>query len=56
MSLIVMGGVVSLSGIVENSLQKEGARVAAETTRGVKEVRNNIGIMPSNVWAGMGVG
>lgn len=54
MSLVVMGGVVSLWGLTESSLQKEAARIAAETVPGVREVQSNLGVIPPNVWAVMG--
>ena len=54
MTIVVMGGVVSLWGVVESDVQKNAARVAAETTPGVKEVRANIGVIPASVLAVMG--
>lgn len=54
MNIIVMGGVVSVSGLTESETQKEAARVAVESVPGIKEIHNNLSVVPSNVWAAMG--
>lgn len=54
LTIVVMGGVVSLWGVVESDAQRDAARVAAETTSGVKEVRANLGVIPASVRAVIG--
>lgn len=54
MNIIVMGGIVSLSGLTESETQKEAARVAAEAAPGIKEIHNNLSVIRSDVWAAMG--
>ncbi len=52
-NVVVSGSVVHLWGLVESGLQKQAARVAAESVAGVKEVRDAIGVMPPSVRAMM---
>lgn len=54
LSVIVAGGVVHLWGAVESVEEKQAAAVAAEAAPGVKDVRNDIGILPKIVQAVMG--
>ena len=51
LNIVVSGGVVNLWGMVETPDEKNAARVAAETAPGVKEVHDNIDVMPSSVRA-----
>lgn len=46
-NIIVSGGVVNLWGSVETPEEKTAVRIAAETATGVKEVHDNIGVLPS---------
>jgi len=54
LNIVVSAGVATLWGMVETPEEKNAVRVAAETAPGVKEVHDNIGIMPSSVRTGMG--
>lgn len=53
LNVIVSGGVVNLWGAAETQEEKDAARVAAENAPGVKEVHDNIGILPSTARAVM---
>jgi CBS domain-containing protein len=53
LNVVVSGGVVNLWGMVETAEEKNAARVAAEATPGVKEVRENAGVIPPSVRAVM---
>lgn len=53
LSIVVSGGVATVWGMVETPAEKEAVRVAAEGTRGVKEVRESVSIIPANVRAVM---
>lgn len=48
-NVIVVDGVVTLWGLVESEVERKAAGVAAESTAGVKEVRNNLGVSPVRV-------
>ncbi len=50
-NVVVVDGVVTLWGLVDSEAKKKAAGVAAETTAGVKEVHNNLGVSPSQVGA-----
>ena len=43
-NIIVRGGDVELSGMVESGVERDAIRVAVETTPGVHKVSNNLGI------------
>ncbi|MFZ2100032.1 MAG: CBS domain-containing protein [Oricola sp.] len=49
LNVVVSGGVVHLWGAVESDAQKQAARVAAESVPGVKDVRDEIGVLPPGV-------
>lgn len=53
LNVVVSGGVANLWGLAESDEEKNAARVAAETAPGVKDVHNNIGVIPSTVGAAM---
>lgn len=53
LNVVVSGGVVHLWGMVETPEEKNAVRVATETVLGVKEVRENIGVLPSSARAVM---
>jgi CBS domain-containing protein len=53
LNVVVSGGVVNLWGMVETAEEKNATRVAAEAVPGVKEVRENIGVIPPSVRAVM---
>lgn len=53
LNIVVSGGVVHLWGMVETPEEKNAVRVATETVLGVKEVRENIGVLPSSARAVM---
>jgi CBS domain-containing protein len=46
-NVVVVNGVVTLWGLVESEAQKKGAAIAAESTAGVREVHNNLGVAPT---------
>lgn len=48
-SIIVSDGVAELWGLVESNEQKKAVQVAAENTPGVKQVENNLGLVPKGV-------
>lgn len=48
-SLIVDGGAVEVWGLVESLEQKKAVTVVAENVPGVKQVENNLGMMPRGV-------
>lgn len=50
-NVVVVDGVVTLWGLVDSESKKKAAGVAAETTAGVKEVHNNLGVSPTQVGA-----
>ena len=49
LSVVVSGGIVYLWGAVDSDVEKRAVRVAAETAPGVKEVRDEIGVLPPGV-------
>jgi CBS domain-containing protein len=51
LSIVVSGGVVHMWGAVESEVEKKAARIAAESVSGVKEVRDEICVLPSSVRA-----
>lgn len=51
LNVVVSSGVVNLWGMVETPEEKNAVRLAAETTPGFKEVRENIGVIPASVRA-----
>lgn len=53
LNVIVSNGVVTLWGAVESPEEREAVRIAAETATGVKEVRQNIGVIPPSARAVM---
>ena len=50
-NVVVVDGVVTLWGLVDSESKKKAAGVAAETTSGVKEVHNNLGVSPTQIGA-----
>lgn len=52
-NVVVSGGVVHLWGAVESDAEKRAARVAAENVLGVKDVQDEIGVLPQSVRAVM---
>jgi CBS domain-containing protein len=48
-NVIVADGVVQLWGLVDNREEKMAVQVAAENTPGVKQVENNLGLVPRGV-------
>lgn len=48
-SVVVSGGVVHLWGETFSRAEKDAARVAAENVDGVKEVRDEVNVLPANV-------
>ena len=48
-SVVVSGGVVHLWGAAESDAEKQALRVAAENVAGVKQVRDDIGVLPARV-------
>ena len=53
-NLVVSQGVVDLWGVTASPEVKRAIRVAAENAPGVREVRDHVGILPSNVRGIMG--
>lgn len=53
MNIVVADGVVHLWGAVESSAEKRAARIAAENTPGVTEVRDETNVLPASVRAVM---
>lgn len=53
LTIVVSGGVVNLWGMAESVEEKNAARVAAETAPGVKEVHENISVIPPSVRTAM---
>lgn len=51
LNALVSGGVVQLWGAVETDDEKRAARIAAESTAGVKRVVDNLGVFPPTVRA-----
>lgn len=51
LNIVVSRGVVNIWGTVETPEEKKAVRVAAETALGVKEVRENIGVIPQSARA-----
>ncbi len=47
-NVVVSQGVVDLWGVTDSSEVKRAIRVAAENAPGVREVRDHVGILPSN--------
>jgi CBS domain-containing protein len=48
-TVVVSDGVVDLWGAVDSDAEKQALGIAAENVPGVREVRNEIGVMPPNV-------
>lgn len=48
-NVVVVDGVVTLWGLVDSEAQRKAAGIAAESTSGVKEVHNNLGVSPTQV-------
>jgi len=46
MNATVQSGRVHLWGVVDSVAEKEAARVAAELVEGVKEIDNNVTVLP----------
>lgn len=53
LSVVVAGGIVHLWGAVESDVEKQAARVAAQSVPGVTDVREEIGVLPPSVRAVM---
>ncbi len=50
-SVVVVGGVVQIWGIVDSQEQSEALRVAAANVPGVKSVELNVSIIPAYAWS-----
>ena len=48
-NVVVVHGIVSLWGLVDNDTERQAAGVAAETAAGVKEVHNHLSVSPAVV-------
>jgi len=48
-NVVVVDGVVTLWGLVDSEAQRKAAGIAAESTSGVKEVHNSLGVSPTQV-------
>lgn len=48
-NVVVVHGIVSLWGLVDNDTERQAAGVAAETAPGVKEVHNHLSVSPAVV-------
>jgi osmotically-inducible protein OsmY len=46
LSVTVQDGTVKLLGVVDSEAEKEAARVAAELVEGVREIENNVVVLP----------
>jgi len=53
-SIVVAGGVATMWGMVESDAERSALGVAAERVSGVRQVENNINVMPALVRASMG--
>lgn len=53
LSVVFSGGIVHLWGAVESDVEKQAARVAAQSVPGVTDVREAIGVLPPSVRAVM---
>lgn len=48
-NVVVVDGVVTLWGLVQNAAQQKAAAIAAENTPGVREVHNNLSVSPTQI-------